>query len=224
MKKSYLILLILTAAVFHTQFSYAACDKNINDGIQKIIDADRIKYKIPGIQVSIGCPNEISLRNFVSGTITQEGPTLVKPDNLFQIGSETKSFTATIVLKLEAAGLLSINDSIGKWLPQYSIWKDITIKQLLNHTSGIVDYFDTEEFANSEIESNFQKQWTPDELINLVINKSPYFAPGQGYHYSNTNYVLAGMIISAATNKSVEEEMKTLLLKQLARKQNLWVI
>lgn len=206
---------ILITTIFETQISYAECGQNINEGIQKIIDEDRIKYRIPGIQVSISCPGEDSPRNFVSGTTTEEGTILVKPDNLFQIGSETKLFTSTILLKLEADGLLSINDSIGKWLPQYLAWKNITIKQLLNHTSGIVDYFDTEEFANAEINSNFKKQWTPDELINLVINKSPYFEPGQGFHYSNTNYVLVGMIISAVTGKSVEEEMKILLIEPL---------
>jgi D-alanyl-D-alanine carboxypeptidase len=211
----FLVFLMFIATIFYMQFSYAECGQNINEGIQKIIDQDRIKFKIPGIQVSISCPGENTPRNFVSGTTTQEKTIPVKPDNLFQIGSETKSFTATIILKLEANGLLSINDPIGKWLPQYPAWKNITIKQLLNHTSGVVDYFDTDEFTNTETETNFQKQWSSEELVNLVINVSPYFAPGQGFHYSNTNYVLAGMIISVITGKSVEEEMQTLLFEPL---------
>lgn len=213
---AFLIFLSLIAIIFQIEPSYAGCGQNINGGIQKIIDKDRIKYNIPGIQVSISCPDESSPRNFVSGTTTQEGATLVKSDNLFQIGSETKSFTSAIILKLEANGLLSINDSIGKWLPQYPAWKNITIKQLLNHTSGIVDYFDTDEFQNTETETNFQKQWSPEELVNLVINVSPYFAPSQGFHYSNTNYVLAGMIISTLTGKSIEEEMEILLFEPLS--------
>lgn len=211
----FLVFLIFIATICYTQFSYAGCGQNINEGIQKIIDQDRIKFNIPGIQVSISCPGENTPRNFLSGTTTQEKTTPVKPDNLFQIGSETKSFTSTIILKLEANGLLSINDPIGKWLPQYPAWKNITIKRLLNHTSGIVDYFDTDEFKNTETETNFQKQWSPEELVNLVMNVSPYFAPGQGFHYSNTNYVLAGMIISVITGKSVEEEMQTLLFEPL---------
>lgn len=205
----------LIAAIFETQISFAHCGPSINEGIQKIIDENRIKYRVPGIQVSILCPGEEMPRNFVSGTTTENGAVSVKSDDLFQIGSETKSFTSAILLKLEARGQLSIEDTIGKWLPQFYVWKDITIKQLLNHTSGIVDYFDTEEFAKIEIDSNFKKQWTPDELIRLVINKPSYFSPGQGFHYSNSNYVLAGMMITAATGKSVEEAMKTFLLEPL---------
>ncbi len=72
-----LTFLILIAIIFHTQFSYAECGQNLNEGIQKIIDEDRIKYRIPGIQVSISCPGESSPRNFVSGTTTEE---LIKPD------------------------------------------------------------------------------------------------------------------------------------------------
>lgn len=206
-------LCLTIAMMIYTQFSYAGCGTYLNEELQKIIDEDRIKYRVPGIQVSIYCPGESNPRNFVSGTTIENGITSVRPDTLFQIGSETKSFTSTIILRLEADGLLTINDSIAQWLPQYSVWKNITIRQLLNHTSGVVDYFDTEEFRKIELNTNFTKQWIPDELVQLVINKSPYFAPGEGFHYSNTNYVLAGMIVSAVTGKSIEEEIKTMLIE-----------
>lgn len=209
----WLVFLILMVSIFATQISYAECDHNINKGIQKIIDATRMKYQIPGVQVSISCPGEEHSRDFVSGSTTMDGVTPIKPDHLFQIGSETKSFIAAIILQLEAEGWLSIYHPVGKYLQNIpDSWKKITIRQLLNHTSGIFNYTETDEFLSIEKSSDFKKQWVPEELIKLIINKKPYFEPGMGFHYSNTNYVLAGMIIRAVTGKSVEEEIKSRLL------------
>lgn len=208
------VLLLILVIVFER--SKTNSSQHLNNEIQKIIDKDRTKYDIPGIEVSISLPGEKLPRDFVSGTITANSPILVKPDNLFQIGSETKTFISTIILQLEAENLLSINDPISKWLPHLpSAWQNITIKQLLNHTSGIFEITETEEFWKIERASGLKKQWTPEELINLVAKKTSYFKPGIGWHYSNTNYYLAGMIIHAVTGKSVEEEMKIRLLEPL---------
>ena len=196
--------------------SYARCGKNINDGIQKIIDDHRLKYQIPGIEVSISCPGENLPRDFVSGTTTINGESPLKADNLFQIGSETKSFTATILLQLEGQGLLSIEDPVSKWLPQLlPAWKNTTIKQLLNHTSGLFNYTESEDFLAIVQNSGFTIQFTPDELVNFAANKPPYFEPGHGWHYSNTNYVLAGMVNSAVTGNTVEQEMNHRLFEPL---------
>ncbi|KTC86879.1 serine hydrolase [Legionella brunensis] len=74
---------------------------HIDTGIQKIIESDRIKYKIPDIEVSISCPDEKSPHDFVSGSTTIDAETPINPEHLFQIGSETKSFIAAIILQLE---------------------------------------------------------------------------------------------------------------------------
>jgi D-alanyl-D-alanine carboxypeptidase len=207
----------LVACSGQDESSYAQCGQEWDKGVQQIIDEDRAKYGIPGVQVSVSCPGEEQPRNFVSGTTTIDGTTLVKPTDLFQIGSVTKSFIAAILLRLEADGWLSMDDPIGKWLPHQipSDWKNITIKQLLTHTSGIVNYTETDEFNRVQRDNNYKKQWTSEELISFAINKPPYFQPSEGFHYSNTNYILAGMVISSVPGKSVEKEMKTLLSKTL---------
>jgi D-alanyl-D-alanine carboxypeptidase len=103
-------------AIFGIDVSYAACSQNINESIQKIIDGNRIKYQIPGIEVSVSCPGEEIPRDFVSGTTTIDGTVPVQSDHLFQIGSETKSFVTAVILQLEAEGRLSIYDPISTYL------------------------------------------------------------------------------------------------------------
>ncbi|TAL66144.1 MAG: class A beta-lactamase-related serine hydrolase, partial [Legionella sp.] len=130
--------------------------------------------------------------------------------------SETKSFIATIILQLESERSLSINDPISKYLshiPQQ--WNEITIKQLLNHSSGIVNYTDVLEELWHKNNIDFQKQFTSEELVNLVIDKPLYFKPGSNWHYSNTNYVLAGMIIQNITGKLIDEEINSRIIDNL---------
>jgi len=195
---------------------WAGVSDDILKGIQKIIDEDRIAYQMPGVQVSVIFPGEMVPHDFVSGMTTLEGSNLVNPKNLFQIGSQTKSFTAATLLLLEAKGLLSIEDPIDKWLPNLpTSWKPITIRQLLNHTSGIFNFTESEKWVATTIQDYFQKQWMPEELVSYVKEEPTYFAPGKGYHYSNTNFVLASMIVQAVTRVSMEDMLGELILKPL---------
>jgi D-alanyl-D-alanine carboxypeptidase len=120
-----------------------------------------------------------------SGTTTYGGTTPVTPANLFQIGSNTKAFTAAAILQLEAAGKLSIHDTVGKWLPQYPQWSSVRIESLLNMTSGIPGYDNLPAFETA-FAQNPNRHWTLPELAA--------FSQGQplepGWLYSNTNYIL----------------------------------
>lgn len=214
--KLFIVFFIYITTLLMSNISYAECGANINEGIQKIIDEDRVKYHIPSIEVSIICPNEDFPRDFVSGTTLINGDIPITPEHLFQIGSETKSFMAAIILQLESEGRLSIQDPIGKYLADLpQAWQNITIQQLLNHTSGIFNYTDVEEFWAGLIASDFQREWTVNELLNFSFDKTPYFSPGQGWKYSNTNYILAGMIIEASTQNPIETELNNRIFAPL---------
>jgi len=136
---------------------------------------------------------------------------------LFDIGSAEKNFQAALVLKLIEEGLLSLNDPLHKWLPDYpNIDKNITIRQLLNHTSGIYDFV---EHPDSPWRGGFHnldttRGWTTEEIITTFIGE-PYFSPGDGWHYSTTNYLLLSMIIKSVTSLQVSIEIKNRLLKPL---------
>ncbi len=139
----------------------------------------------------------------------------IGPDTLFQIGSNTKEFTAALILKLEAEGKLKIDDTIGRWLPQYPAWKDVTIRSLLQMTSPIPNYSET--VAIGEIQAaDIHHQFSAKDLIGFVDPANgQHFPPVSGWFYSNTNYILAGLIIEAASSMNYEQALTTMILEPL---------
>jgi D-alanyl-D-alanine carboxypeptidase len=137
------------------------------------------------------------------GSGPQEPP--IRQGTLFQMGSTSKSFTAALILKLEAAGRLSIDDTLGKWLPQYPAWKDVSVRRLLNMTSGIPNYSETEAMSRIWV-SDATRELTAEDLIKLAYPTGAGDLPASSlYHYSNTNYILAGMIAAKAAGQSYRD-------------------
>ena len=146
-----------------------------------------------------------------AGTTTYGGSTPVSDNALWQIGSNTKAFTSVVILQLEAEGKLSIHDTLGKWLPQYPAWRNITIEQLLSMTSGIPDDLGQDFFANA-IQANPAQNFTLTGLIDSVVNLP--LGPNT-YSYSNTNYMLAQLIIERATHDSYFDQVAKRILVPL---------
>lgn len=193
--------------------------------LQQNLDQFRTENNISGMGLYISAPHH-HLCYLFSGTVKKEAKQAITPNNLWQIGSVSKSYFAAILLQLEAqseAGQISvefnINQTLKQWLPQYPDWGNVTIKQLLNMTSGIYNYTD---FPISQmILKNPQKVWTTDEIIQLAYQHQPntYFAPGMGWHYSDTNYILAGELIQIIVQKSTG---KTVPLNAILKQQLLY--
>lgn len=141
----------------------------------------------------------------------------MKTDFRFRIASVTKTFTATVVLQLAGENRLNLDDSIEKWLPGviqgngYDA-KQITIRQILNHTSGIAEYSRTKE---ADFFKNRNKSFTAENLVKLGISLPPDFAPGKGWSYSNTGYVLLGILIEKVTGNSYAEEIENRIIEPL---------
>jgi D-alanyl-D-alanine carboxypeptidase len=139
----------------------------------------------------------------------------IGPDTLFDIGSNTKEFTSALTLKLEAAGKLNIDDTIGRWLPQYTAWKDVTIRSLLQMTSPIPNYSETIEIGEIEV-ADLKHQFSDKDLIGFVDpGNGKHFPPATGWFYSNTNYILAGLIIEAVSGMNYEQALTTMILEPL---------
>jgi D-alanyl-D-alanine carboxypeptidase len=138
-----------------------------------------------------------------TGRDPQDPP--VHQNTLFQMGSTSKSFTAAVILKLEAAGKLSLDDPLGKWLPQYPAWKEVSIRRLLNMTSGIPNYSETETLSRAWVNEP-TRDLTAAELVEAAYPSGANDLPtSAGYHYSNTNYILAGMIAEKAAGRSFRD-------------------
>ncbi|TMR96642.1 serine hydrolase domain-containing protein [Nonomuraea basaltis] len=143
----------------------------------------------------------------------------------FRIGSTTKAFTATVVLQLAADGKLSLDDTVEEWLPGLVTGngydgRKITIRQLLNHTSGIFNYGNDKELFAKGVGAAWYKHrydtYTPEQLVKIGLANPPYFdEPGKGFGYSNTNYYLAAMIVEKATGRTFGDELTRRVLRPL---------
>ncbi|MED3945116.1 serine hydrolase [Priestia megaterium] len=140
----------------------------------------------------------------------------MKTDFRFRIGSVTKTFIATVLLQLAGENRLNLDDSIEKWLPGVIQGNgydgnQITIRQILNHTSGIADYVNSKDFDIMDT----KKSYTADEFVKMGISLPPDFPPGKGWSYSNTGYVILGMLIEKVTGNSYAEEVENRIIEPL---------
>ncbi|MCL8014813.1 serine hydrolase [Streptomyces sp. AS02] len=146
-------------------------------------------------------------------------------DDRYRVGSITKTFVATVLLQLEAEGRLSLDDTVEKWLPGVVRGNGhdgsrITLRQLLNHTSGIYNYTADEEFGRTYFlkDGFFEHRYdtaTPEELVGIAMGHKPDFAPGTSWNYSNTNYTLAAMAVESVTGNRYGDEIRRRILQPL---------
>ncbi|MER5547137.1 serine hydrolase domain-containing protein [Streptomyces sp. NPDC002589] len=144
----------------------------------------------------------------------------------FWIGSTTKTFTATLVLQLVAEGRIGLDAPVAGYLPQLALDRRITVRMLLQHTSGLFNYAGGERYddgtfvpgiptAGKEWVDNRLRTYRPQELVRFALSKRPRFAPGTDQNYSNTNYTLALLLIEKVTGRSYAEEMRRRILRPL---------
>jgi D-alanyl-D-alanine carboxypeptidase len=140
----------------------------------------------------------------------------MQPGLNYRVGSLTKPLVATVVLQLVAEGRLSLQDTVERWLPGILPYGDqVTIRQLLNHTGGVPDYEALVLPQLYESKRGRFRSWTPQELVALVADQPPDFPPGTAWSYSNTGYVLAGLIVEAATGRKLGQELARRIFRPL---------
>jgi D-alanyl-D-alanine carboxypeptidase len=167
---------------------------------------------VPGVIIMTRRGQQVS--NVVAGLAGKATGQPMQPQDKVRIGSITKTFVATVVLRLAAERRLSLNDSVQKWLPGAITGHGyhparITIRQLLQQTSGIQDYTSAPGFLT---EANLAKTWQPQQLVDIALRLGP---PVHGWLYSDTNYILLGMIIQKVTGQSPITEISRRILVPL---------
>ncbi|MFJ9344642.1 serine hydrolase domain-containing protein [Streptomyces sp. NPDC101733] len=147
-----------------------------------------------------------------------------RADDRFRVGSITKTFVATVMLQLQKEGKLSLDDTVDHWLPGLVQGNGhdgsrIKLRQILNHTSGIYSYTDDEDLKRKEFGTDFLQHrydtWTPRQIVRLAMTHRPTSAPGDDWSYSDTNYVIASMVIQRATGHSYAHEIEQRILRPL---------
>jgi D-alanyl-D-alanine carboxypeptidase len=178
--------------------------------------------KAPGVVVGIWIPGELSYvaTRGVSNIKTKQP---MRVDDHFRIGSITKTFTATLLLILADEKKLLLDDPVSKYLAWVPNGDKITLRMLANMTSGLHSYTEDDEWFRIAF-SDFKRVWTPRELVDVGINHVPDFAPGQGWHYSNTSYVLLGMILEQVAGKKIQDSLDEKIFRPLKLTQTSWPV
>jgi len=181
--------------------------------MEAVIKANMAEYHIPGLIVGVWTPDQGTWLKAEGKRDLVTGEDVTVFDK-FRIASITKTFTITILLQLADEGLLSLDDTLDKFFPHKPALASVTVRQICNMTSGIFSYTEATSFGE-EVNNNPLKKWTPEELADIALAEEFYFPPGTGYHYSNTNTILAAMIIEQIRGKKIEDEFNTRLFKPL---------
>lgn len=131
----------------------------------------------------------------------------VTEHTLFLTASVAKTFTAAVVLALVDEGRLSLDQTLDAWVPRVPGAEGITLRMLLNHTSGVASYNHVPGW-DDVIASGRVGEQSADELVDLSLTVPPEFPPGEGWSYSNTGYILLGMIVEAVVGRSIVAETR----------------
>lgn len=209
--KSYLLIVSLLLLIS----TNAGAQKNLNNlegKITLLVDSLYVKYSVPGVIVGIWTP-EFTYKHAIGKADLKTGQER-KFDDKIRIGSITKTFVGTVILQLVDEGKMLLDDRLDKYYPSYPNASNITIRQMLDMTSGIPDYISNPVVEKSFVYNRFD-QYTPEQIFDITSSMKPGFAPGTSWQYSNGNYHLLGMIIEKITGNKLGNEIDNRIIKPL---------
>jgi len=214
---SIILVLGLTACTAPTEKIF---DEQLANKLQTVLQdaVNNPDNKFPGALLYVSSP-EIGTWAGAEGLSNIETATAMRPDNQFRAASILKSFIAVVILQLTEEGRFLLDDSMTAMLPEsvttrFSESSKITVRMLLNHTSGIPDWLTGALMG--EIAADPQRIWKIDEYLEVAAAQEPSFSPGESWQYSNTNYNLLGLVIEQATGRSWREEIHERIIEPLS--------
>lgn len=202
MKK--LFLLFFVTSLFTSGFS-----QDISAKLEELMQAYTKQYKFNG--TALVAYNGKILLDKGYGFRNTDNKTLNDPSSVFQIGSITKQFTTTVILKLQEEKKLKVSDKLSKYFPDYPKGDSITIEHLMTHTSGIYSYTSDPAFMENEVSKPADRQ----KMMALFKDKPLDFSPGSKWNYSNSAYMLLGYIIEDVSKMPYEQAVRKYIFKPL---------
>jgi D-alanyl-D-alanine carboxypeptidase len=218
-KTIYFVLVCLLATTAGYGQTRVANTTPLKAALQLRLDEWHRAGSFPGATLGVVLANGESF-GLAVGFSDRETKTPMKPTDRMLAGSVGKTFAAATALQLIKEGKIGLDDKIEKylggepWFSRLPNAKDITVRELMNHTSGLVRYEFKEQFTK-DLTANPEKVWRPAELVAYLLDEKPPFEAGKGWDYSDTNFIVLGMIIEKVTGKRFYDEANRRLLKPL---------
>jgi D-alanyl-D-alanine carboxypeptidase len=199
---------VVTAALALTTSLAGASPGAKNPSLQKSVD-DLVAAGAPGAVLFVRDGQKTT--TYTAGVADLATSRPIAPRDRYRIASLTKTYTATVVLQLVAEGKLRMSDSVERWIPGLvPNGKNITVRHLLGHTSGLFDFENDPRLVEPYLKGDLSYVWTARARLALAISHDPLYPPGQTTTstYSNTNYTVLGLIVEAATHRSIGSKLR----------------
>ena len=190
-----------------------AFDDDLQQQMQQIVEQVMAEDNIPGVIVGVWVPDRGEWVTAVGEADIETGREISTEDKV-RIASNTKPFTAVLILQLVDEGELDLYDTLEEYISGVPNGDIITIRQLLNMTAGIFSFTEDEAFSE-EFTADPLMDITPQEELDIALSYPPDFAPGEDWHYSDTNYEILGMIAEQVTGNPIEEEIERRIIEPL---------
>jgi D-alanyl-D-alanine carboxypeptidase len=211
----FFVVCLFATVVVHGQTSPTA----LKTELQQKLDEWHKAGSFPGATLGVVLANGESF-GLAVGLSDREKKTPMRPTDRMLAGSVGKTFAAATALQLIKEGKINLDDKIEKylgreqWFSRLPNAKDITVRQLMNHTSGLVRYEFKDQFTK-DLTANPEKVWKPAELVAYLLDEKPPFEAGKSWDYSDTNYIVLGMIIEKVTGRRFYDEANRRLIRPL---------
>ncbi len=205
-------LAVLFLLIIHPSFSQPT-------RLQLLLDSLRTAGNFPGLSLAIVTKNN-KLIALTSGYNNAEKNIKLKTDDRLLQGSVGKTYASALALQLVKKGKINLDEKASTYLGHYEWYRripnaaPITVRMLMNHTSGVMRYEFKDQFLK-DLTANPDKTWKPEELLSYVLDEKASFNAGEGWEYSDTNYILLGMIIEKITGESYYDLLQKNILGPL---------
>src|ERR1043165_9457226 len=209
MRKLLFVTLVVSGSLLNAQ--QPAPSSTLSTRLQAALDEWRVSTGTPGASLGVVLKDGTAM-GLVSGVADRASNRPLRVDDLLMTGSTGKTFFAAVALQLIESGKLDLTAPISKylgtrpWFSRLPNAKDITIRHLMTHTSGLVRYEMNPKFT-ADLRASPDKAWTPEEEIACLRAATPPFAAGQGWDYSDTNYIVLGLIMEGITGTKLYDEV-----------------